>query len=769
MFCNNYTNPMKKLLLLLVFFSSFAFSEPIDMQSNCSQLASGDKMSLGNCVNAQMQAQAIFSIGAKVIEKQGWEFAAFLFSPIADIDTSQIEDNKQNIAMLKDVSLYITIEALFWFAVFMVVVFILGLLTQARTGKIFSMQNLYLLVWIFGGGGSLIYSFWKIVSIVAAVGIYIVLSFLATVVPIIAGLQEKDVKPINNELMISAKYKAEEIVDDLNMVNVTDFRNRKVILFNQSNDADYRGLKIEDRDFINCLRENNVVDAGDATMYTQNEILNTSFCATKVFGYTEYQVGYVSNSFESDETIEVMNKVKSLADKERRSYSYLVERNNCAYAYQAFQETSKQVYSVCMDMDADGNVKFGQASYLKPVTDPVRSNDSLKAIRASLVSELAVDIYTAALKGSAKVTPAKLSSGIGGVWDMINANNEYKINYRAAGLAVIDAVTINTEVRVKKNMVQSALDFINTNVVNEDEGVNNTFGLLDYAASLGADGQPINIFNSVNIVTGGAASLTGFNYTDCLNKTSCAIGSLDIAGRLTDATKSIVGPAFTGYLILTIASSVGKSENNKIVGKNKKVGSIEKPAKMAAGVLYAIAILIGFFYLKFCYDLFVKQLLKMLDWLFMVVIMCFTMFFAIFGLVISIITERKIDMNYFDFIRVSGIHDIAFRPLMMGVSWVGIVLVMYIMMGISSILIYNHLQEFVAQYSVGSVGADYVMQAVFNALYVFTMIYTCGKTLSAVDKAFTDESESMFTGLQNSLGAVDSVFSKIKGLSYANK
>jgi hypothetical protein len=91
------------------------------------------------------------------------------------------------------------------------------------------------------------------------------------------------------------------------------------------------------------------------------------------------------------------------------------------------------------------------------------------------------------------------------------------------------------------------------------------------------------------------------------------------------------------------------------------------------------------------------------------------------------------------------------------------------MMGISSILIYNHLQEYVALYSVGSVGADYVMQAVFNALYVFVMLYTCGKTLAEVDKAFDNESNSMFSGLQNSLGAVDSVFSKIKSLSTANR
>lgn len=761
---------MKKLFLILLLFSTFVFADTADdMQANCLQLAPGDKMSLGNCVNEQMKNQTIFNIGAKVIEKQGWDMAAGVFSPIADINTDGIEDNADKNGIIFGVAKYIGIEALKWFCVFIMVFFGWGLYNQARTGTILSLQNLYMFLWIFGGGGALIYFFWKFVSFIAACGVLIVLFFLAFVVPIIAGLQAKDVKPLNNEFMVASKAKAEEIVDDLNRVFVTDFRNRKVILFNNSNESDVGGLRLEDREFVDCLRSDNVTDAGDSAMYTPNTLLNTSYCVTKVYGYAEYYVGHVADSLASDESIEIVSQIKALADKERTSYSYLVERNNCARAFNANGDKNKNSFSSCMDMDADGTVKFGKSSYLKMVTDPVMSNDSLKVIRASLVSELSVSIYTASLKAASKIEPAKLSSGVGGLWDMVSANQEYKSNYRAAGNEVINAVTVNTDVNVRKTFIQSSIEVFKSTVVNSDEGINNDFGLLDYAQSLSADAQPINLFNTVNLVTGGGASLTGFNYEDCLNKTNCAIASLDLAGRLTDATKSVVGPAFTGYLILTVASSVGKSENNKIVGTNKSVGNIEKPAKMGAGIFYAIAIILGFFYLKFFYELFGKPLFRMLDWLFMVVIMSFTMFFAVFGMGITLIKDKRIDMNYFDFIRASGIHDIAFRPLLMGISWVGTLVVMYIMFGISSILTYNHLQEYVSTYSTGSDAADYAMQGVFNFLYAFIMIFTAGKTLSEVDKVFAHESDALFSGMHNSLEAVDSVFDKIKGLSSAHK
>lgn len=763
---------MKKLLLLLVFFTSIVVADnQIDSQANCTQLADGDKMSLGNCFNAQKDAQSAFRIGAKFIEKQGWDNAAYLLSPVADINTDGIPETSNN-QIPKNVSAYITLTVIKWFGYSMIAIFVWGLLTQSRTGEVFSMQNLYLFAWLFIGGGGMIYFFWIIAMTLGALGISILLIFLAVVVPIIAGLQVKDVKPINNELMVSSQAKAEEIIDDLNKVNVTDFRNRKVILFNNSNESDHRGLKIEDRDFINCLRKSNVQDAGDAAMFTQLDILNTSYCATTVYGYEEYQVGYISNGFVTDETTEIMEKLKSISDRERRGYSYLVERNNCSYAYQFNQGRSKESYAACMDMDVDGNVKFSQERYLKVVSDTPMSGDALKEIRQALVNQLAVDIYTAALKASAKVTPNKFTSGIGGVWDMVNANNEYKMNYRAAGLEVISAITVNTEVRVRKTMIQSALDysadfFKSSTVVKSDEGANNDYDLQGYATSLGVSGEPVNIFNSINVVTGGAASLTGFNYTDCLNKSNCAIGSMDIAGRLTDATVSVVAPAFSGYLILTVASSVGKSENNKIVGTNKGVGSIEKPAKMGASILYGIALVIGFFYLKFCYELFGRQLFKILDWLFMVLIIVFTMLFAIFGLVISAIMKRKIDMSYFDFIRVGGTHDIAWRPLIMGVSWVGILLVMYVMMGICSILIYTNLQEYVSMYSMNSYSADYLMQGVFHALYVFLFIYTASTSVKVVMDTFDREENSMFSGTQNALTSVDSVFSKIKGLASA--
>ena len=761
---------MKKLFLIFILLFSAIINSNAETPDSCNGVTIDDKLSLSNCVNEEAKKQAGFIVASWFVAKRNFEYAASVFSSWVDIDTEGYKDNESRNKVISEPILYAIKLALYVVAYFIMFYMISGLLEQAKTGKSIVFGNLYVLPLLFGGGILLMSTFLDFIQILLACGIFILLMVVAVLIPFFSTFfNEADIKTVQNEARLESEFRAAEIIDGLNIVYLNDIRNRKRLIINSS-ETNNNGYQVNDKAYVECFKNRNVKSSGlISDSFIPVSVMNSSYCARTIGGWNTWEVGHVQDNLIDESSMLVMSKVADIGERLRAGYSAKVERNNCAIAHQSIKNHSILMYAACMDLEDGGDLNVVTDNYITLVQDTPLSDKALEAIKKEYVDELANAIYEAAIQEAEKVELGKVQHGVAGLAQFLGSGNEYKREYRNAVFRVMNAVSVNTDVEIKKNTLNSFIDYAFNDSLKAEFGSNNDFGLLDYAAELKSEeSSKLTLFRTVNVVTGGGASGLGFNYEDCREKGNCAMASPDVLSMAGDATASFLKPAFSIYLTVKIWEGVAKSENNKMFNQNKKVGSTEVTAKVIGNIVLGLIVTVCFFYLLLNYKLYMRQLFRILDWLLMSVVAAFTMLFALFGIFAELIIHRRLTINPFAIIRECGLYDVLFRPLLLCFGWVTLIIMMYISSAVNSILIRLHLEEYIAFYGTAGVVSDIISLIIFNFIYVLAMLVGLHKTIETVDEMISEENESLFSGLKNSLNAADSVFSKIKNLQHAN-
>lgn len=756
---------MKKLFLyLILLFVSFNIHAE---ESTCNVDSVDDKLALSNCIDNKSNSNIFFSFGSKIIEKKNFERSSAIFSPVVDINTETYPDNSKKNAVIKMPVLYIIKIVVWIFAAFMVVVYIRGLI-QATSGEVWTFKNLYMPVILIGGGYASIISFWDFGQILAGCGLIIAMLFWGFIGSILSAIfSSGDVKTIQNEIRVESEYVAAQIVDGATVMFINDIRNRKRLIMNKSVSVDTYGYKLEDFEYKKCFSDENIT--GSSVFNSDlipNSVLNSAYCARTVGNYDNYIMGKVEDKIKISNSGAVLAEIESM-EPQLREFASKVERNNCAIAYQSLKDHDIKMYASCMDLEDSGELKLKENNYIAIVSDQPISKEAMMNQRKMLTAALANKIYDLAIEDAKEVKKSSSNrKDLLGINEFFAVENEYHKDYRAAAMNVVKAVSVNNDVSVSRGFLTSLITS-DSNRNDFELGRNNDFGVLDYAAVLNETDSKIQLFRTVNAVSGGAASSLGFNYQDCFNSDSCATTSTNILGVIGDAAYSVIVPSFAIYLGASIWEGVAKGEDAKLVNTNKEIASTATAAKKIKDVAFVAIIVVAFFYLAFNYELYGRQLIRVFDWILMTMISSFVMLFVILAFIADVMVQRKIDPNYFELIRKAGLFDIIFRPVVLSIWMLSLLVVTYIVTAINSILIRIHLQGYISFYGTTGVVADIVSLIIFSCFYAILMIVTAHTAVKEVDKALSKESESLFTGLANSMEVADSVFSKLKSVQGA--
>lgn len=759
---------MKRILFyIILMFSSFAAMAATD--TSCNDPSIEDKLSLSNCVNEKAKINLAYRIGSKFILKQNFDIAAGFFSHIIDIDTTDYPDNSTKNQVLIE-----PIKYIIWLAVHIALAiggsfYLKGIISQVMSGQIWVMKNLYIIVWLFGGGFMLVSSFFDVGQVLAASGLIILMIFIGVVNGLLSAIfGAGDEKTVKNEILVESHFVAEQIIENMTEMFINDIRNRKLIITAMSVQPDGFGQKLVDINYVHCFARNNVSESGiSGNLLISKSVLNSAYCARKLGGFDNYSMGYIEDKVMIPNTEVVISAIQSM-DSEIRVFANKVERNNCSMTYQSIKDHTLSMYSVCMDLADSGDLVVNENQYIQTISSTPVSDSSLISIKKSLSNELAGKIYDAAIAQADTVkmgTEAVASQP--GVFEFLGPSTEHRKLYRAEAMKVIGAISVNTEVSVSRGYLTSFITPSREKEELEELGYNNEFGVQEYADVLTQTDSRVSLFRTVNAVSGGKASAFGFNYEDCFNKTNCATTSPNILGVVGDAAYSVIVPSFTIYLGTTIWEGIAKTEKAKLVNTNKQIASTEMPAKKVKDAAFIFMISVIIVYLLFNYKLYGVQFLRVIDWLLMTIVAAFTMLFVVFAFVLDVIINQRVDVEYFTLLRRAGLFDILFRPVVLGIWLVALLVVMYITSAINSILIRIHLQGYISFYGTTGVIADVVTMIIFSGFYAVLMLITAHKTIQAVDNELNRESESLFNGLSNSLAAADSVFGKLKELQSA--
>lgn len=759
---------MKRFLLyILLMFSSMPAFSAVD--TSCNDLEIEDKLSLSNCVQQHKEINLGYRLGSKFILKENFDIAAGLFSPIVDIDTSDYPDNtKKNLVLTE------AIKYILWLAAYFALgiggyFYIKGLFSQANSGQVWSMKSLYILVWLLGGGFVLVTNFFTVGQVLAASGLIILMIFISAVDSLLSAIfGSGDEKTVKNEMLVESHFVAEQIVESMNEMFINDIRNRKRIITATSVTANTFGQELTKLDYVQCFAKNNVSESGvTGNLLIPKSVLNSAYCARKLGGFDNYAMGYVEDKIMIPNTEVVLTAIQSMEPR-IRDYANKVERNNCAIAYQSLKDRDLKLFSDCMDLADSGDLKVDGNNIIQPITETPVSDDSLIALKKSLSNDLSAKIYDAAI-AQADTVKKGTESGANqpGVFKYLGPSTEHRKQYRSEALKITGAISVNTEVSVSRGLLTSLITPSREKKELEELGYNNVYGVQDYAEILSKTDSRVSLFKTVNAVSGGKSSAFGFNYEDCFNTKNCATTSPNILGVVSDAAYSVIAPTFIVYLGTTIWEGVAKTEKAKLVNTNKQIAQTEMPAKKVKDAAFIVMLTIIIFYLAFNYELYGKQFLRVIDWLLMSIVASFTMLFVVFAFVLDIIIRKKIDVEYFSLLRRAGLFDILFRPVILGIWLVALLVVMYINSAINSILIRIHLEGYISFYGSTGVVADIVTLIIFSGFYAVLMLMTAHKTIQAVDNELQEESESLFNGLSNSMDAANSVFEKLKGIQRA--
>lgn len=757
---------MKKLFLFL--FLLFASANIYAAESKCNVDNVDDKLALSNCVEYQSSSNIFYRIGSKVISKLNFTRVADAFSPIVDIDTESYPDNSKKNAVIVEPILYIVSIALLIFAVYAGWIYIRGLINSSSSGEVRSMKNLYMPVWLFGGGYVTINTFMDLGQMLAACGLIIAMLFWAYLQAALSYIFGwGDLKTVQNEILVQSEYVASQLIDGETQIFINDIRNRKRLIMNKSVSVDTYGYKLEDWEYIKCFSDENI--SGSSVFNTDlipKSVLNSAYCARTVGNYDNYTMGKLEDKIQVGNTGAVLTEIESM-ESSIRGFAAKVERNNCAIAYQSVKNLDIKMFVSCMDMEDSGQLKLKENDYLTVVSDQPIAKEAMMADRKVLTDTLAKKLYDLAIEDASEVQkPADNRSDLPGITSFVGSQNEYTKAYRAAAMNVLNAVSVNNDVSVSRGFLTSMITS-NKNRNDFELGRNNDYGVLDYSSVLNETDSKITLFRTVNAVSGGMASSIGFNYEDCFNSKSCATTSTNILGVISDAAYSVIVPSFTVYLGAAIWEGIAKGEDAKLVNTNKKIASTATPAKKIKDIAFVATIVVAFFYLAFNYELYGRQILRVFDWLLMTVVSSFVMIFVVLAFIIDVYEKKKVDPNYFSLIREAGLFDIVFRPVVLSIWMVSLLIVSYIVMAINSILIRLHLEGYISFYGTTGVVADIVSLIIFSSFYAILMIVTAHITIKEIDKTLSNESEALFTGLSNSLEAADSVFAKMKSLQYS--
>ncbi|EMG2881710.1 hypothetical protein V4100_000998 [Pseudomonas aeruginosa] len=760
---------MKHLFFyLFLMLSVFGVANAAESQisSSCTNVSINEEMGLSNCADEEATKNIIFQAAGKAIAKRNFEYAGSLFSKWINISSDKYPDNQSKNTVIVEPSkqaFYLVVKI---FGILILVYCGYGLYKQQQTGTILVLENLFLIPYVFGGGYLVLTNFFDLAQILAACGVFlllIVLSvLLSVVIPIFSVI---DTKAVQHDAKIEAEYVASAIIDDLAVVYINDVRNRKRLIGNYSVTSDFKGHKITDDSLRDCFDVQHVKSEGDlGDTFIPEAVMNSDYCARNVSGFKVYEMGKVQINLRSDESVAILNKIRDISERVRLEYAYAVERNNCALSYQSIKDRSLLMYSSCMDMKGGSKLNLDDG-YIKLVSDKPVSDESLKSTRSALVKELSGFIYEQAIKGADDIKVNGIQKGVDGITQFLGSGTEFKREYQSKVSSVLNSVFVNTDVTVKRDMLNSFVEYLRDDDSSKLElGKNNDFGVLDYASKLNSDNAKVQIFRTVNIVSGGAASKLGFNYEDCFNKENCAVASPNALDQATESIKSFMVPAFGVYVSLRIWESVANAENEKIVNTNQKLAASGKPAGMISSYLFTLMLTICVAYLILNYKLYGRQIFRVLDWLMMTVVASFTLMFALFGFMLEVILHRKINPNYLDALRSCGFYDILFRPLLLCLGWVTLIIMMYISSAINSILIYKHVESYVDFMGTSGVVADTISMLMFYGVYAFAMIAGLHKTITTIDDVISEEDESLFEGLSNTLNSANSVFNQLKGL-----
>ncbi|HEQ2037071.1 TPA: hypothetical protein VEP96_004814 [Pseudomonas aeruginosa] len=760
---------MKKFIFAL-FLSVLSFSVQADESSSCKDISYDDSLGIESCIEEKGKTEVAFKLASKVILKRNFEYATAIVANVAGVNISSegYPDNSQKNRMLFESIKYVISIALFCMFLITSYFYVKGLHSQQTTGKVWSMQNLYILLWLFGGGFIVVYFFFDVAQILAACGLLVFMILWAVIAPVVMDIFAKgDIKTIKSEAELESQYIAAQIIDDLKVLHITDIKNRKAMLAKYAIQPETYGYKLESRELVNCYKNRNVQgETIVSNTFIPHQILNSSYCARTVEGYSTYKIGFVQDKLMEGNSAEIINKIEEMNDR-IRLFSSKVERNNCAIAYQSVKNVEIKMIAACTDLEDGGDLSVHTDNYVNVINELPIQDSVLQAQEKALVDELAKSIFNSAIAQADGIPPLKQQSGVSGFFQFLGSASEYQKEYRKEVIKVMNSIYVNNEVEINKGFLKTLIPTFGTDRNDVELGVLNPYKVLDYALNISETDSKIKLFRTINAVSGGAASSFGFNYKDCFNKSNCAVASTNVLGVVSDAATSVLAPAFVVYMGASIWEGVAKSESNKVINTNKQISTSEIRAKLIKGISLVVMITIAVFYLRFNYALYGKQFLKLLDWLFMTIIASFTMLFTIFGFILDAIIRKRIDVNYFEGITRIGVWDILFRPTLLACWLYIMIIVVYIMNAIGSILIRMHLQEYISFYGTTGVIADIVTMMIFSAAYAFLMIISSHKAIEEIDKVLSSENESLFSGLSNSLESAESVFAKIKGLQNA--
>lgn len=758
---------MKRIIfcLFLMFFalSSVKAAEQAADQS-CNQASLDDKLGLSNCINNEAKKQTLYIVAAKYIVLRNFESGAGMFSAYADFSGEDYPDNTdKNLILTYNMNLAIFM-VMWLFGGLVAFHFINGLRSQSKTGSIKSMANLYAGVYILGSGFVIISYFYDIVQITAAAAVFLLMIVVAVfIAPIITLMSYVDMKVVDQAAKVEADYKAEQIVDGLTTIFINDIRNRKQLI-TISNPS---GEVIKDFSYPTCFATKNVKsESTNLISVIPESVKNTAFCARTLGGFNTYEMGHFTANIKNGGSAEIMTKIEEMNDRIRLEYAYTVERNNCALASQKVKDRDLKMYTSCMDLEDGYVLNLTNGNKIKPIIEQPVSNDSLVAIKKKFVSELSAVILQAAKDESAELKLAPAQKGMPGVYQLLGSGGEFKKAYQTAMYSVINSVEVNTDVEVKREVLSSFYDTLIGNNSATGLGLNNDFNVLDYASEIKDSSlTQTQLFRTANVVSGNAASRLGFNYEDCFNKTNCATASPNALDQATEAMGSFVGPAMNAYIALRIWESVAQSENNKLINVKSKIASTEKAAKVAADFIFNIILTLVVAYLFLFWNLYFVQLMKILDWFFKVIVGTFTLLLGLIAIGLELVVKGRINFNYLDILREIGFYDILFRPILICMGWVTLIIMLYFSSAINSILIYKHTASYITFIGAGDAASDLISIVMFNAIYLFLMIIGHHSSIVTVNNLIDEEDAMLFSGTKGALNAANSIMQEVKGMN----
>ncbi|WP_372821380.1 hypothetical protein ACCE15_19140 [Pseudomonas parafulva] len=761
---------MKKIILFLVLiFSPLCFVHAAEQtpDQSCNQTSLNDNLGLSNCINAEAKKQTLFLIGAKVIIKKNFEIGAGFFSNFAVFSSDDYPDNsKNNLILTNNIELAIYIIGMI-FGGCILLFFVLALKSQSETGTIKSMSNLYASVYIIGGGYVIIQNFFDIMQIAAAAAIFLLLIVIAVfVTPFMALMSVVDVKIVDQAAKVEADFKAEQIIDGLTTVFINDVRNRKNLIA-MANPLSGFSSNMDDYSYPTCFATKNVKsESTNLTSVIPESVKNTAFCARTIGGFNTYEMGHFKVNLKNNGSAEIMDKIEEMNDRVRLEYAYLVERNDCALASQKIKDRDLKMYTSCMDLEDGYIVKLTNGNKIKPINEQPVSKESLIAIKKKFVSELSAVILQSSKDEAAVIKLPPAQKGLNGAFQLIGTGGEFKKAYQNAIFSVINSVEVDTDVEVRREMLNSFYDKLTGNESENNLGFNNDFSVHDYAGSISDTSlSQAQLFRTANVISGNAASRLGFNYEDCFNKTNCATASPNALDQATDAMGSFIGPAVKAYIALRIWESVAQSENNKLINAKSKIGFTEKGAKVSADFIFNIMFTLGFAYLFLFWNLYFTQLMKILDWFFKVIVGTFTLLLGLIAIGLELVVKGRINFNYLDILREIGFYDVLFRPVLICLGWVTLIIMLYFSSAINSILIYKHTASYITFIGVGDVASDLISIVMFNAIYLFLMIIGHHSSIVTVNKLIDEEDAVLFSGTKGALNAANSIMQEVKGMS----